>query len=58
MIMKNFALFCCACALMVTTASCGSQWKISGNEITITKVQTDTIVPAGTLIIQDSVPLP
>lgn len=56
--MKNFAFFCCACALMVATASCGSQWKISGNQITITKVQTDTIVPAGTLIIQDSVPLP
>lgn len=47
-------LFCALFAL--SFASCGSSWEISGNNITITRVPNDTIVPAGTLIIHDTVP--
>lgn len=46
--------FCASCALFF--ASCGSSWEISGNNVTITKVPCDTIVPAGTLVITDTVP--
>lgn len=55
--MKKKVLLISFCALFTLSfASCGSSWDVSGNNITITRVSSDTIVPAGTLIIQDTVP--
>lgn len=34
----------------VVLVSCGSQWEISGNNMTVIKVQNDTIAPAGSFI--------
>lgn len=55
--MKKKVLLISFCVLFALSfASCGSSWEVSGNNITITRVSNDTIVPAGTLIIQDTVP--
>ena len=38
-----------AFALVIT--SCGSSWTIEGNNMTIIKVETDSIAPAGSYLI-------
>lgn len=51
--MKNFYVFCVVIAAVIVgivVSSCGSQWEISGNNMTIIKVQNDTIAPAGSFI--------
>lgn len=54
--MKKLVI-CLVGVLALSLVSCGSQWEVSGNNITITRVETDTVVPAGTLIIQDTIPM-
>ena len=51
--MKKFYFLCVVIAAViagVVVTSCGSQWEISGNNMTIIKVQNDTIAPAGSFI--------
>ena len=51
--MKKFYFLCVVFAFViagVVVTSCGSQWEISGNNMTIIKVQNDTIAPAGSFI--------
>lgn len=52
--MKTFIFAVCAFVGICMFASCGSQWEVSGNNITITKVDKDTVVKQGTYIITDS----
>lgn len=50
---KKF-LFCCvgllALSLVSVLSSCGSSWKIEGNNMTIIKCDVDTIAPAGSYL--------
>lgn len=51
--MKKFYALCVVIAALiagVVVTSCGSQWEITGNNMTIIKVQNDTIAPAGSFI--------
>ena len=42
----------------IVFSSCGSSWEISANNMTIIKVENDTIAPAGSLIILPDSSLP
>lgn len=52
--MRKKCLFCCAGLLAFSLASvlssCGSSWKIEGNNMTIIKCEADTIAPAGSYL--------
>lgn len=52
--MKKKFLFCCVGLLVLSLASvlssCGSSWKIEGNNMTIIKCDVDTIAPAGSYL--------
>ena len=52
--MKKKFLFCCvgllAFSLLSVLSSCGSSWKIEGNNMTIIKCDVDTIAPAGSYL--------
>lgn len=52
--MKKILFIPCVVIAISFMASCGSSWEISGNQIEIHKCQTDTVVPAGTIIMTDS----
>lgn len=52
--MKKLLIIPCVVIASCFVASCGSSWEISGNQVEIHKCQTDTIVPAGTIIMTDS----
>lgn len=54
---KNIKKIVLFSLLVMGVCSCGSTWTISGNEVIIEKCHRDTIVPAGTLIIQSAQPL-
>lgn len=57
--MKKKFLFCafCACCSLLCL-SCGSTWEISGNNIEVSVCESDTIVPAGTIIMKvDTMPI-
>ena len=51
--MKKFFVVCVVFAAVISGivfVSCGSSWEISGNNMTIIKVENDTIAPAGSFI--------
>lgn len=52
--MKKKFLFCSvgllALSLVSVLSSCGSSWKIEGNNMTIIKCDVDTIAPAGSYL--------
>nr|CDL65738.1 unnamed protein product [uncultured bacterium] len=41
-------LFAC---LGFSLSSCGSSWEFSGNNVTVTVCDTDTVVPRGTILL-------
>ena len=51
--MSKFYILCVFLALVIATVfiSCGSNWTISGNNLIITPLEHDSIVPAGSYII-------
>lgn len=52
--MRKFFLICLFVAVLVyalVIVSCGSTWNISGNNVTIQKLEADTVVPAGSFVI-------
>lgn len=52
--MKKFYVVVFSVAVLITSVvfvACGSSWEISGNNMTIIKVDNDTIAPAGSFIV-------
>lgn len=51
--MSKFFLFSVFIAIIVATVviSCGSNWTISGNNLIITPIEQDSLVPAGSYVI-------
>lgn len=49
--MEKIVLCVSVLGMLATVCSCGSSWKIEGNNMVINKVNTDTIVPAGCYVI-------
>ena len=50
--MKKFYVVVFSVAVLIASVvvACGSSWEISGNNMTIIKVDNDTIAPAGSFI--------
>lgn len=49
--MKNLVLLLVLFVSVTVFFACGSTWNIEGNNMTIVKVDRDTVAPAGTFII-------
>ena len=49
--MKNLVLLLVLFVSVSVFVACGSTWNIEGNNMTIVKVDRDTVAPAGTFII-------
>ena len=51
--MSKFFLMCVFVAFCVATVviSCGSNWTISGNNLIITPLEQDSVIPAGSYVI-------
>lgn len=51
--MKRLVLFGIVGLMTAGLCSCGSTWTISGNNVTVHKLETDTVIPAGSYVITD-----
>lgn len=49
--MKKIVLCVTVLGLLATVCSCGSSWNIEGNNIVVSKLDTDTVVSAGCYVI-------
>lgn len=49
--MKTLLLVSVVSVLGTVCVSCGSNWTIEGNQINVTRCVVDTVVPAGTVIL-------
>ena len=51
--MSKFFVLCLFVAICLATVviSCGSNWTISGNNLIITPIEQDSLVPAGSYVI-------
>lgn len=51
--MSKFFVLCVFVALIIATVviSCGSSWTITGNNLIITPLEQDSVIPAGSYVL-------